>query len=119
MSKAISAATPVPLSRMSNVSAPSSQKPMAAGGRVGRDHQIEAFTMWLAGGGVRPGQVIGDTNDLGCLPTEDGWHVYDLQATILHALGLDHERLTYRYEGREFRLTDIHGEVKPELFGRA
>ena len=98
---------------------PVAQKPMAAGGRVGRDHQIEAFTMWMAGGGVRPGQVIGDTNDLGCLPTEDGWHVYDLQATILHALGLDHERLTYRYEGREFRLTDIHGEVKPELFSRA
>ena len=53
------------------------------------------------------------------MPTEAGWHVYDLQATILHALGLDHERLTYRYEGREFRLTDIHGEVKPELFSRA
>ena len=87
---------------------PVAQKPMAAGGRVGRDHQIEAFTMWFAGGGVRAGQVIGETNDLGCLPTEAGWHVHDLQATILHALGLDHERLTYRYEGREFRLTDIH-----------
>lgn len=98
---------------------PVAQKPMAAGGRVGRDHQIEAFTMWFAGGGVRPGQVIGETNDLGCLPAEDGWHVYDLQATILHALGLDHERLTYRYEGREFRLTDIYGEVKSELFATA
>ncbi len=95
---------------------PVAQKPMKPTNRVGRDHQIEAFTMWLAGGGVRPGQVLGDTNDLGCLPAGDSWHVYDLQATILHALGLDHERLTFRYEGREFRLTDIHGEVKHELF---
>ncbi|MBC8356218.1 MAG: DUF1501 domain-containing protein [Planctomycetes bacterium] len=91
-----------------------SDKPNVA---VGRDHQIEAFTMWLAGGGVKPGQTIGSTNDLGCLPTSESWHVYDLQATILHALGLDHERLTYRYQGRDFRLTDIHGEVKRQLFG--
>jgi uncharacterized protein (DUF1501 family) len=91
-----------------------SDKPNVA---VGRDHQIEAFTMWFAGGGVKPGQTIGATNDLGCLPATESWHVYDLQATILHALGLDHERLTYRYQGREFRLTDIHGDVKQELFG--
>ena len=95
---------------------PVAQKPMNAKARVGRDHQIEAFTMWFAGGGVKPGQVIGNTNDLGCLPVDESWHVYDLQATILHALGLDHERLTYRYEGREFRLTDIHGEVRTSLF---
>ncbi|MDA1049672.1 MAG: DUF1501 domain-containing protein [Planctomycetota bacterium] len=91
-----------------------SDKPNVA---VGRDHQIEAFTMWFAGGGVKPGQTIGSTNDLGCLPAEASWHVYDLQATILHALGLDHKQLTYRYQGRDFRLTDIHGNVKHELFG--
>ena len=90
-----------------------SDKPNVA---VGRDHQIETFTMWFAGGGVKPGQTIGTTNDLGCLPTDESWHVYDLQATILHALGLDHEQLTYRYQGRDFRLTDIHGEVKHGLF---
>jgi hypothetical protein len=90
-----------------------SDKPNVA---VGRDHQIEAFTMWFAGGGVKPGQTIGSTNDLGCLPAAESWHVYDLQATILHALGLEHERLTYRYQGRDFRLTDIHGEVKQKLF---
>jgi len=65
---------------------------------------------------AKRGQTIGSTNDLGCLPIEESWHVYDLQATILHALGLDHERLTYRYQGRDFRLTDIHGEVKSNLF---
>ena len=91
-----------------------SDKPNVA---VGRDHQIEAFTMWFAGGGVKAGQTIGSTNDLGCLPADESWHVYDLQASILHALGLDHEKLTYRYQGRDFRLTDIHGEVKHELFG--
>lgn len=90
-----------------------SDKPDVA---VGRDHQIEAFTMWFAGGGVKPGQTIGSTNDLGCLPTDESWHVYDLQATLLHALGLDHQLLTYRYQGRDFRLTDIHGEVKEKLF---
>jgi hypothetical protein len=90
-----------------------SDKPNVA---VGRDHQIEAFTMWFAGGGVKPGQTIGTTNDLGCLPTDESWHVYDLQATILYALGLDHEQLTYRYQGRDFRLTDIYGEVKHRLF---
>ena len=90
-----------------------SDKPNVA---VGRDHQIEAFTMWFAGGGVKSGQTIGSTNDLGCLPADESWHVYDLQATILHALGVDHERLTYRYQGRDFRLTDIHGEVKERLF---
>ena len=90
-----------------------SDKPNIA---VGRDHQIEAFTMWFAGGGVKPGQTVGETNDFGCLPTGDSWHIYDLQATILHALGLDHKRLTYRYQGRDFRLTDIHGDVKHSLF---
>lgn len=82
----------------------------------GRDHQIEAFTMWFAGGGVKPGQTIGETNDLGCLPVTDSWHVYDIQATILHLLGLDHTRLTYRHQGRDFRLTDVHGTVRHDLF---
>ncbi len=95
---------------------PVAQKGKKPSDSVGRDHQIEAFTMWFAGGGVKPGQTIGSTNDLGCLPTGESWHVYDLQATILHALGLDHQKLTYRYQGRDFRLTDIHGEVKSNLF---
>ena len=90
-----------------------SDKPNVA---VGRDHQIEAFTMWFAGGGARGGQTIGKTNDFGCLPETEPWHVYDLQATILHLLGLDHTKLTYRYQGRDFRLTDVHGNVKHELF---
>lgn len=82
---------------------------------VGRDHQIEAWTMWFAGGGVKAGHTIGETNDLGCLPVGDSWHVHDLQATILHLLGLDHKKLTYRYQGRDFRLTDVHGRVIEEL----
>ena len=83
---------------------------------VGRDHHIDAFTMWFAGGGVRAGHSIGQTDELGYSPTTDSWHVHDLQATILHALGLEHTRLTYRHRGRDFRLTDIGGEVKSELF---
>jgi len=72
--------------------------------------------MWFSGGGVKPVQTIDSTNDLGCLPTGESWYVYDLQATILYALGLDHQKFTYRYQGRDFRLTDIHGEVKLNLF---
>jgi len=83
---------------------------------VGRDHQIEAFTMWFAGGGVRPGQTIGETNDLGCLPVTDPWQIHDVQATLLHLLGMDHTQLTYRFQGRDFRLTDVHGHVKTDLF---
>jgi hypothetical protein len=83
---------------------------------AGRDHQIEAFTMWFAGGGIRPGQTIGETNDLGCLPVTKPWHIYDVQATLLHLLGIDHKRLTYRFQGRDFRLTDVHGTVKTELY---
>lgn len=93
--------------------AQTSTKPNVA---VGRDHQIEAFTIWFAGGGVRGGQTIGSTNEFGCLPVSEPWHVYDLQATVLHALGLDHTKLTFRHQGRDFRLTDIHGEVKEQLF---
>ena len=78
---------------------------------TGRNHHIETFTMWLAGGGVKPGVTIGATDELGFSPVEDRIHVHDLQATILHLLGLDHLRLTFRFQGRDFRLTDVGGEV--------
>ncbi|MCH2401216.1 MAG: DUF1501 domain-containing protein [Pirellulales bacterium] len=83
---------------------------------VGRDHHIDAYTMWFAGGGTHAGRSIGSTDDLGYFPVGEPWHVYDLQATVLHLLGLDHERLTYRFQGRDFRLTDVHGNVRRELF---
>lgn len=84
-------------------------------GLSGRDHHKDAFTMWLAGGGIRPGTIHGQTDELGMDITENGVHVHDLNATILHLLGLDHQRLTYRYQGREFRLTDVHGEIVREV----
>jgi hypothetical protein len=77
----------------------------------GRDHHPNAFTMWLAGGGIRGGITYGETDALGFHVARDEVHVHDLQATILHCLGLDHERLTFRYQGRDFRLTDVHGHV--------
>jgi len=85
------------------------------GRSLGRDHHPNAFTMWLAGGGIRGGLTHGRTDDLGFHIVEDEVHVHDLQATILHCLGLDHERLTYRYQGRDFRLTDVHGHVVKDL----
>ena len=85
-------------------------------GRVGRDHHVHAFTMWMAGGGLKPGTSVGTTDDLGFHPVEDSIHVHDLQATVLHLLGLDHERLTYRFQGRDFRLTDVGGRVVEKLF---
>ena len=80
-------------------------------GVAGRDHHKDAFTMWLAGGGVKGGVSYGQSDDFGMDIAENGVHVHDLNATILHLLGLDHEKLTYRYQGREFRLTDVHGNV--------
>ena len=77
----------------------------------GRDHHPNAFTMWLAGGGIRPGVTIGQTDEMGYHAAEDPVHVHDLQATVLHLLGLDHTELTYRYQGRDFRLTDVGGKV--------
>jgi hypothetical protein len=77
----------------------------------GRDHHPNAFTMWLAGGGIRPGITHGATDELGFHVAADEVHVHDLQATALHCLGLDHERLTFRHAGRDFRLTDVHGRV--------
>ena len=82
---------------------------------TGRDHHIDAFTMWLAGGGIKSGFSLGKTDELGFGVTEGKVHVHDLQATILHLLGLDHERLTYRSQGRDFRLTDVHGKLINEI----
>jgi len=84
--------------------------PMSQGSR-GRDHHHLGFTMWLAGGGVKGGHIHGATDEFGYAAVTDRVHVHDLHATILHLLGLDHERLTYRYSGRDFRLTDVHGQV--------
>jgi hypothetical protein len=81
----------------------------------GRDHHPQAFTMWLAGGGVRAGLQLGATDEFGFHPVEDPVHVHDLQATILHLLGFDHERLTFRHQGRDFRLTDVSGQVVGKL----
>jgi uncharacterized protein DUF1501 len=81
----------------------------------GRDHHHLGFTMWLAGGGVKAGHVHGATDEFGYQAVENRMHVHDLHATILHLMGLDHERLTYRYSGRDFRLTDVHGRVVREI----
>jgi hypothetical protein len=82
----------------------------------GRDHHPYAFTMWMAGGGVKPGLTYGETDEFGFNVVKDPVHVHDFQATVLHLLGIDHEKLTYRFQGRQFRLTDVHGEVvKPIL----
>jgi hypothetical protein len=83
--------------------------------KPGRDHHKDAFTMWLAGGGIKPGVSIGRTDDLGFNIAEAPVHVHDLNATVLHLLGLDHERLTFKYQGRDFRLTDVHGKVVKEI----
>ena len=82
-----------------------------AGKINGRDHNHYGFTMWLAGGGVKGGHVHGATDEFGFKAVENTVHVHDLHATILHLLGFDHEKLTYRYAGRDFRLTDVHGKV--------
>ncbi len=87
----------------------------ALGRKLGRDHHPQAFTMWMAGGGIRAGQTIGKTDELGFHVVEDPIHVHDVQATILHLLGIDHERLTFRYAGRPFRLTDVYGKVIEKL----
>ena len=84
-------------------------------GLSGRDHHIEAYSLWLAGGGIKGGQTIGDTDELGYYATEDPVHVHDLQATVLHLLGLDHLKLTYRYQSRDFRLTDVGGNIVDKL----
>jgi hypothetical protein len=82
---------------------------------IGRDHHVDSFTMWLSGGGVKVGQTIGETDELGFYVTKDPVHVHDLHATILHLLGLDHLKLTYKFQGRDFRLTDVAGKVMSKL----
>ena len=86
-----------------------------AQGNDGRDHNPQGFTMWMAGGGIRGGMTYGKTDDYGYYAVENKVHFHDLHATILHLLGLDHTRLTYRYAGRDFRLTDIHGEIVHDI----
>jgi hypothetical protein len=89
--------------------------PMVQGGDDGRDHHPNCFTMWLAGGGVKPGMTLGQSDDFGFNATADKVHVHDLNATILKLLGFDHTKLTYRFQGRDFRLTDVHGETVEKL----
>lgn len=81
----------------------------------GRDHHPRCFSIWMAGGGIKGGTTIGETDDFSYNIAKDGVHVHDLQATILHLLGIDHERLTYRFKGRDFRLTDVHGRIVHEI----
>ncbi|MEE3220954.1 MAG: DUF1501 domain-containing protein, partial [Planctomycetota bacterium] len=84
-------------------------------GAKGRDHDHYGFTVWMAGGGVKPGFSFGATDQFGCTAVENRLHVHDLHATILHLMGIDHERLTYRYSGRDYRLTDVHGQVAKDV----
>jgi uncharacterized protein (DUF1501 family) len=83
--------------------------PMAQGS--GRDHHIKGFSWWMAGGGVKPGHTHGETDDLGYNAIKDVVHVHDFHATMMHLFGVDHEKLTYRFQGRQFRLTDVHGKI--------
>ncbi len=89
--------------------------PMVQGGDDGRDHHPNSFTMWLAGGGVKQGLTYGATDDLGFNVAENEVHVHDLHATILHLLGFEHKRLTYRFQGRDYRLTDVHGNLVKDI----
>jgi uncharacterized protein (DUF1501 family) len=83
--------------------------------RPGRDHHKDAYTMWLAGGGIKPGTSHGATDEFGYGIAENPVHIHDLNATVLHLLGVNHERLTFRYQGRDYRLTDVHGRVVREV----
>ena len=87
-----------------------------AGRKMGRDHHPQAFTMWVAGGGIKPGITLGRTDDFGFNIVEDRVHVHDLHATLLYLLGFDHTKLTYHFQGRDFRLTDVEGELVPKLY---
>jgi hypothetical protein len=89
--------------------------PMVQGGSDGRDHHPNAFTMWFAGGGTKRGAMLGQTDELGFNAVENKVHVHDLHATMLHLLGFDHTKLTYRFQGRDFRLTDVHGNLVREM----
>ena len=83
--------------------------------KAGRDHHKDAYSVWMAGGGCKAGHVHGATDELGYAIARDPVHVHDFNATILHQLGIDHERLTFRYQGRQFRLTDVHGRVVKDI----
>jgi hypothetical protein len=87
----------------------------AIGRSMGRDHHPKAYSMWMAGGGIKPGITLGKTDDIGFNIVEDPIDVHDLQATILYLLGVDHKRLTYHFQGRDFRLTDVSGNVVSKL----
>ncbi len=89
--------------------------PMVQGGNDGRDHHPNCFSMWFAGGGIKPGITVGESDPFGFNAITDKVHVHDFHATMLHLLGFDHEKLTYRFQGRDFRLTDVHGEVVKKL----
>ena len=89
--------------------------PMVQGGTDGRDHHPNCFSIWMAGGGIKPGLTLGESDDFGFNVTKDPVHVHDLHATLLHLLGFDHEKLTHRFQGRDFRLTDVHGTVVNSL----
>ena len=83
--------------------------------KAGRDHHKDAFTVWVAGGGTRGGMSFGETDDLGYTIAENPVHVHDFNATLLHLMGMNHERLTFRYQGRQYRLTDVEGRVVREI----
>lgn len=85
--------------------------PMVQGGNDGRDHHNRCFSIWMAGGGIKPGHIYGETDEFGFNVAREPVHVHDLHATLLHLLGLDHTRLVFRYQGRDYRLTDVHGNV--------
>jgi uncharacterized protein (DUF1501 family) len=87
----------------------------ALGRSLGRDHHPQAFTMWMAGGGIKPGITLGATDELGFHVVEDPVHIHDLHATLLHLLGIEHTKLTFRYQGRDYRLTDVHGHLVEKL----
>ena len=82
---------------------------------LGRDHYPDCYTLFMAGGGMKPGLTYGASDELGFKPAENKVHIHDLQATIMHSLGFDHERLTHRFQGRDYRLTDVHGKVVKDL----
>ena len=86
-------------------------------GNFGRDHHPRCFSMWMAGGGVKPGISHGETDPYGYNIASDPVHVHDFHATVMHLLGIDHERLTFRYQGRRFRLTDVHGKLVKGIIG--
>jgi uncharacterized protein (DUF1501 family) len=89
--------------------------PMVQGGNDGRDHHNRCFSLWMAGGGLKRGYIHGETDDLGFNVVREPVHVHDFNATLLHLLGLEHTKLTFRFQGRDYRLTDVHGNLVPGI----